>query len=440
MTEELPRPISESYWVKPGRLLAGEYPAAAFVGRTRQRLDKMFEAGINTFIDLTLPNELPSYLPVLLDEASRQGIEVQYLRFPILDHNIPLRGTMAAALDAIDNSLAKGRNIYVHCWGGIGRTGTTVGCYLVRHGMSGEQALAQLAEWWKDVPKSKYFPRAPETDRQVAYVLNWWENLPLTPPSPEPPTQPAPKRERTKIDWHAYFTQQANWTRELRAYLFKRAGLKKADRVLEVGCGTGAILDSIQTRALHGLDLRPASLRDARVHAPAAILTCADVMRLPYAEGTFDITYCHFLLLWVKDPLQALLEMKRVTRPGGNLLALAEPDYSARLDEPEELSVLGRWQAESLQAQGADVSLGGRLAELFSQAEIELVETGTIQRRGKKAFTSAEWALEWEVLEHDLAGFASREEIRRLKYLDAQARARGKRILHVPTYFAWGRA
>ena len=89
MTEELPRPISESYWVKPGRLLAGEYPAAAFVGRTRQRLDKMFEAGINTFIDLTLPNELPSYLPVLLDEASRQGIEVQYLRFPILDHNIP---------------------------------------------------------------------------------------------------------------------------------------------------------------------------------------------------------------------------------------------------------------------------------------------------------------------------------------------------------------
>ena len=438
--KEPDRPIPESYWIKPGRFLAGEYPAAPYVGRARKRLSRMLEAGINTFIDLTLPNELPPYLPLLLEQAELRGIEVQHKRFPILDHNIPTRGMMIAALDAIDSALAEGRNIYVHCWGGIGRTGTTVGCYLVRHGLTGEQAIARLAEWWEDVPKSIYFPRSPETDRQVAYVLNWWENLPLTPPSPDPPTKPIPKRKRAVINWHAYFTQQANQTRELRARLLKQAGLKKAGRVLEVGCGTGAILNDIWTHALHGLDLQPASLRETRVQVPAATLTCADAMRLPYVDGAFDITFCHFLLLWVKDPLQTLLEMKRVTRPNGNLLALAEPDYSARLDEPEELAVLGLWQAESLQAQGADISLGGRLAELFSQAGIELVETGEIQSRGKKVFTSDEWALEWKVLEHDLVGFASREDVRRLKYLDAQTRARGKRVLHVPTYFAWGRA
>jgi SAM-dependent methyltransferase len=434
------RPIPESYWVQPGRFLAGEYPAAAYVGRARERLGRMLDAGINTFIDLTLLYELPPYLPILLEEASRRGIGVLHQRFPILDHNIPTRGNMTAILDAIDSALAGGRNVYVHCWGGIGRTGTTVGCYLVRHGRTGDQALAQLGEWWKTVPKSSYFPRSPETDRQMIYVSNWWENLPKAPPSPDPPTRPVPKREPRMINWHARFTQQANWTRELRLNLFKRTRLKKAERALEVGCGTGAILADIQTGALHGLDIRPASLSAAQKHAPAATLACADALYLPYADASFDVTFCHYFLMWVKDPLQALREMKRVTRPGGSVLALAEPDYSDRQDKPEELAVLGRWQAESLESKGADTSLGGRLAELFHEAGIELVETGAIQSRGDEAFTPDEWALEWEVLEHDLRGFASRDEVHRLKYLDAQARARGKRVLHVPTYFAWGHA
>ena len=241
------------------------------------------------------------------------------------------------------------------------------------------------------------------------------------------------------MNWHARYTQQANWTRALREYLFQQVGIKAADRVLEVGCGTGAILSEIRTQALHGLDLQPASLMEARVHAPTASLTCGDALSLPYPEDAFDISLCHYLLLWVKDPHVTLSEMKRVTKPGGHVLALAEPDYSARIDKPPELAVLGRWQSESLRRQGADPSLGGRLAELFYQAGIELVETGAIESQGKEAPTSAEWELEWAVLENDLADFAPVEEIRRLKRLDEGARTRGERILHVPTYFAWGR-
>jgi SAM-dependent methyltransferase len=200
------------------------------------------------------------------------------------------------------------------------------------------------------------------------------------------------------------------------------------------------VLGGIKTRSLHGLDLLPASLMEARFHAPAASLTCGDALSLPYPDGRFDITFCHFLLLWVSDPRKAVAEMKRVTRPGGHVLALAEPDYSARVDEPLELAVLGRWQAESLERQGADPSLGGRLAELFYGAGIELVETGAIQSRGNEALSSVEWELEWAVLEADLAGSVPVGDIQRLKKLDAQARVRGERILHVPTYFAWGRA
>ena len=173
---DLNRPISESYWVEPGRFLAGEYPAHAFGEQVRQRLDAFLDYGIDTFINLTNPDELPPYLPFLEEQADYYEIDIQHKRLPITDHNIPTIQTMRAILDEIDAALVAGRKIYVHCWGGIGRTGTVVGCYLVRHGRTGQEALNQLAEWWQDVPKSNIWPHTPETRRQMEFVLNWDED------------------------------------------------------------------------------------------------------------------------------------------------------------------------------------------------------------------------------------------------------------------------
>ena len=241
------------------------------------------------------------------------------------------------------------------------------------------------------------------------------------------------------MEWHKRFMQQAGWTSELRHYLFERTGMQLAQRVLEVGCGTGAILSGLVTSAaVHGLDLQPARLAEARRHAPQATLVCANALWLPYACGVFDITFCHFLLLWVLDPLQALREMKRVTRPGGSILALAEPDYIARVDKPVVLASLGSWQAESLRRQGADPGLGSRLPELFRQAGIRSIETGALRMDEVYQPAPGERALEWAVLEADLAGLVPLEEIQRLKRLDEAAWERGERVLFVPTYWVLG--
>ena len=237
------------------------------------------------------------------------------------------------------------------------------------------------------------------------------------------------------MNWHSRYLQQAVWTRDLRAYLFEQAGLKTARRVLEVGCGTGAILRDLSVPTLHGLDLEAGSLDECQVQAPAASLTLGDGHFLPYPDKSFDIVYCHYLLLWVKDPLQVLCEMARV---GHSVVALAEPDYSQRVDKPSALKSLGEWQTKALRRQGANPSFGAALAETFYQAGIRLVETGPIQ--GQTVMNSAkDWETEWAVIESDLTGIVPRVEIQKMKKLDEAARRNGERTLHVPTFFAWGK-
>jgi protein-tyrosine phosphatase len=101
-----------------------------------------------------------------------------------MDMSVPRRAAeMAAILDAIDDALGQGRTVYVHCWGGIGRTGAVVGCWLVRHGLTGQGALDQIAEWWQHVEKVHRQPFSPETPAQRDYVRTWTEPSSRSPDS-----------------------------------------------------------------------------------------------------------------------------------------------------------------------------------------------------------------------------------------------------------------
>jgi SAM-dependent methyltransferase len=246
------------------------------------------------------------------------------------------------------------------------------------------------------------------------------------------------------MDWHRRYLQQASWTRPLRDYLLEESLLGGADRVLEVGCGTGAVLIDVARHAdsstgrqpsLFGLDLLAPPLKSAQMYIPETILTQGDAHQLPFANHSFEITLCHFLLLWLSDPLGAIREMGRVTRPSGHVLALAEPDYTRRVDGPAELALLGQLQQRALWMQGADASIGSRIADLFDKAGLTIVETGTIAPRNISDYDESEWRQEWDVLRSDLADQVLETELNRLQDLDYEARRAGRRVLYVPTFF-----
>lgn len=170
------RPHANCYWVEPGRLLAGEYPGASHSDAARRKLQRILAAGVTFFLDLTSPADgLAPYAELLAEEAQIYTHAVSYCCMTIPDYSVPPVAQMVQTLDVIDDALAAGQVLYVHCWGGVGRTGTVIGCYLVRHGRSGEAALAQLAHLWQDVEKRYRHPRSPETPAQMAMVRTWHE-------------------------------------------------------------------------------------------------------------------------------------------------------------------------------------------------------------------------------------------------------------------------
>ena len=168
---EVESPIPDAYWVSQGRVLAGGYPGSGYLEDARPKLRWLLEAGVSAFVDLTERGELESYLKVLAEEADRLGAAPEYQRRPIRDATTPTVEAMTEILDAVDAAVEAGKMVYLHCVAGLGRTGVVVGCYLVRQGRSGEEAIEEIARLRRDLPGGS--TTSPYTEDQRNMVLEW---------------------------------------------------------------------------------------------------------------------------------------------------------------------------------------------------------------------------------------------------------------------------
>jgi protein tyrosine/serine phosphatase len=172
-----------SYWVEPGRFLAGCFPGSPNPAHQRQKLEQLLDAGIRVFVNLMEATEtdargraFTAYADEVAELARARGSEARCLRFPIRDLGIPTISEMTAILDAIDAALETGP-VYIHCWGGVGRTGTVVACWLLRHSRATGSDVIQVLARLREMDRERGHRRSPQTEVQFQFVREWATRL-----------------------------------------------------------------------------------------------------------------------------------------------------------------------------------------------------------------------------------------------------------------------
>jgi ADP-ribosyl-[dinitrogen reductase] hydrolase len=146
--------LLHAWWVRPERLLAGEYPGHQDPARSETKLNLLVDAGIRTIVDLTTPADgLAPYGQVLEKVKANRQLDLRRLSFPIPDLGVVDDGNYTRITNVIEESLDRG-GVYVHCWGGVGRTGTVIGCLLADEGLSNDGIMERFAVLRKGTRKA----------------------------------------------------------------------------------------------------------------------------------------------------------------------------------------------------------------------------------------------------------------------------------------------
>ena len=161
-----------------------------------------------------------------------------------------------------------------------------------------------------------------------------------------------------------------------RNFVYHKIKFKQFQNILDVGCGSGLIIKEMARKRgegakITGIDISPGMIESAMktlAGTEGIELTVGDALALPFPDNTFDLTICNLLLLWVKEPEKAIREMARVTKSGGKIVAMYEPDNAGKCNYPEDkyLSQV----IEFMKRKGADPFAGRKLRMFFAKAGV----------------------------------------------------------------------
>ena len=217
--------------------------------------------------------------------------------------------------------------------------------------------------------------------------------------------------------------RQAAWLAPARARLFRRVQIARRRRVLELGCGRGAVTGELARRCggtLVALDRSRVALADAGRFA-AATQILGDAATLPFAAASFDMVFCQLALMWFDAPA-ATEEIHRVLQPGG-VLAAIEPDFGGMIEHPPQIATRDLW-VSALARAGADALVGRKLPGLLTRAGFD-VHVGLLDRLRQPA------ADRFELLRELPLNQRETETLRRIQESDAAEDHPG-RVVHLP--------
>jgi protein-tyrosine phosphatase len=164
-------PIRSSWWVEDGKLLAGPTPAEY---ENISRLKKFLEYGLTAFLDLRDHREVFDGAPVV-KYRHKTPSEVSYCNFPMLDGTAPETcEEMDDIVRMIDGWIENGKKVYVHCYGGHGRTGLVIACWLIKNKQVGAmKAVSMLYDFRKESSEELCKISCPQTTAQVMFALDY---------------------------------------------------------------------------------------------------------------------------------------------------------------------------------------------------------------------------------------------------------------------------
>jgi len=206
-------------------------------------------------------------------------------------------------------------------------------------------------------------------------------------------------------------------------------------KALDVGCGPGYIMELLATNFdVTGVDRDSGMVNSARLRGFQ--VAQADAYDLPYEDGSFDLVYCSFLILWLDDPVRAIGEMKRVAKHW--VACLAEPDYGGRIDHPAELTELTRYLAIEIKRLGGDPFVGRKLRSFFNANGME-GEVVVHQGVWSAEMLRQQSEQEWTNIERAADGQVDTAALRRGKAAWEEALETGNLFQFNPVFYALGR-